>query len=465
MYRVFLVDDEELIVERLRFGINWQQAGYDICGWAYDGKEAWEKIHQLYPDIVITDIRMPLMSGLELARKIQTELPHISTVILSGYADFKYAQQAIKHRVGGYCLKPVVEDELLTVLDSVRQEQEDSQSLQNKQLEICAYDTMQIGSFLSRNDINLENPAYVLYGPDYHDHIVDNPCFTLKAGKDTRIWIIDEKMLPEIKAHVQSLNNEKKLCFGLSKRIKAEQRVRDAVAEAKIASYQWFIDQKTGLRSYPNAQRRDLINILNRIDNDIRSTDKRRIEAAIASLYAELVNGNYHIQHVLYVFNYILESSKQLTEYSQNFLYEEELVNNYSSLEELFKYIKQIIFSDIKTTNNTVEIPEVVEYLHNNYAEDLTLRSVAEKFYINSDYLCKIFRKETGHNFSKYITLLRLKHACNLLQNSKLPISSVAELSGFNNYFYFAKVFKCFLNATPTEYRLQTGKEKETMHI
>src|SRR5690554_327404 len=103
MYRVFLVDDEELIVERLRFGINWQQAGYDICGWAYDGKEAWEKIHQLYPDIVITDIRMPLMSGLELARKIQTELPHISTVILSGYADFKYAQQAIKHRVGGYC--------------------------------------------------------------------------------------------------------------------------------------------------------------------------------------------------------------------------------------------------------------------------------------------------------------------------------------------------------------------------
>lgn len=418
MYRVLIVDDEELIVERLRFGIAWQKSNFEVCGWAYDGQDAWEKIHQLYPDIVITDIRMPVMDGLELVRKIQLELPHISTIILSGHADFKYAQKAIKYQVEGYCLKPVIEEELITVLESVKLKQETNLKQQNQQLEMCAYDPDKLIVLLSGNGIDKTKPLYVIYGPDFHNQIAVTPCFTLKCGSNIRVWVINADNLPNVLTRMESISRQNNLTFGLSRVFKAEKGIQEALTEARIASYQWFIDQKSGLRTYPDARRRDLIAMLSSIDDDIRSTDSKRIEAAIATLYSGLFNGNYHIRHLLYAFNYILEAFKPLIEYCQNFQYEEDLVKNFAHMDELFSYLKQVLLCDARSYNGTIEISQVLEYLHKHFTEDLSLSSVAEEFFINSDYLCKVFRKETGQNFSKYVTMLRLHHACNLLQNT-----------------------------------------------
>ena len=119
MIKVFLVEDEYAIREGIRKSVNWEQNGFELVGEAGDGEVAFPKIVRSKPDILITDIRMPFMDGLELSRLVKKELPNIKIVVLSGYDDFNYAKQAISIGVEEYILKPVSGENLMNELQSV----------------------------------------------------------------------------------------------------------------------------------------------------------------------------------------------------------------------------------------------------------------------------------------------------------------------------------------------------------
>lgn len=112
MYKILIIDDEQLIVEGLKVFLPWEDFGFEIIGEAYDGKEGVKKAIALRPDVIITDIRMPLLSGHEVIAAIKPYLPDCIFIVLSGYREFEYAQQALN--LGSFCylLKPVQEDEL-----------------------------------------------------------------------------------------------------------------------------------------------------------------------------------------------------------------------------------------------------------------------------------------------------------------------------------------------------------------
>ena len=116
MKKVLLVEDENLIRRGLKFQMDWTAVNCVVAGEAASGQEGLEQIQNLQPDIVITDIRMPVMDGLTLARNIHQQYPHILTVILSGYADFQYAQEALRQGVFDYLLKPVTRESLESTL-------------------------------------------------------------------------------------------------------------------------------------------------------------------------------------------------------------------------------------------------------------------------------------------------------------------------------------------------------------
>ena len=113
MLKVFLVEDEFVVREGIKRNIDWQANGYEFCGEAGDGELAYPMIQKLKPDIVITDIRMPFMDGLELSRLIKKEFPWMEIIILTGFEEFEYAKEAISLGVAKYLLKPISGAELL----------------------------------------------------------------------------------------------------------------------------------------------------------------------------------------------------------------------------------------------------------------------------------------------------------------------------------------------------------------
>jgi two-component system response regulator YesN len=119
MKKVMLVDDEILIRENIRDCIQWEKEGFIYCGDASDGEVALPMIEQLQPDILITDIKMPFMNGLELSTLVRKRMPHVKIIILSGHDEFEYARSALRIGIEDYCLKPFSSSDIIQLLHTV----------------------------------------------------------------------------------------------------------------------------------------------------------------------------------------------------------------------------------------------------------------------------------------------------------------------------------------------------------
>ncbi len=210
MVSVFLVEDEFIVREGIKKNVDWSGHGYEFAGEAADGELALPLIRKAKPDIVITDIRMPFMDGLQLSRMIKNELPDTEIIILSGYSEFEYAKSAISIGVSRYLLKPVSGEDLLrevdTLSEKIRQRQKDAQLKEKYLREIEEkYDserktlfTQMVTGAESVSDlldksrslgIDLSAPFYkiVLVGISTADHAVDEYSHRMvRAGEKIR---------------------------------------------------------------------------------------------------------------------------------------------------------------------------------------------------------------------------------------------------------------------------------------
>ena len=149
MVKIFLVEDESTIRETLRDSVPWKQYGFDFVGEAGDGEMALPLLRQQKPDVLITDIRMPFMDGLELSRQILREFPKMKIVILSGYDDFEYARQAIGIGVERYLLKPITKSALLDALAEIKEKIE-AERAQQTYLERFRQETQEYEQYTRR---------------------------------------------------------------------------------------------------------------------------------------------------------------------------------------------------------------------------------------------------------------------------------------------------------------------------
>lgn len=133
MYKILIVDDEPIVREGIRERIQWAKHGYECIGACENGREALEVMAQERPDVVLTDICMPYMDGLELSRHIVEKYPKTRIIILTGFDDFDYAQQAVKLQVTDFILKPITSAELRELLDKIKLEM-DEESGRNEHL-------------------------------------------------------------------------------------------------------------------------------------------------------------------------------------------------------------------------------------------------------------------------------------------------------------------------------------------
>ena len=154
MIKIFLVEDEVVLRNAIKNSIHWEREGYEFVGEASDGELAYPLILKSKPDILITDIKMPFMDGLELSKAVKKEMPEIKILILSGYNDFEYAQQAISIGITDYLLKPISAEKLLeaigNVSEEIKKEREDKELLRRYAEEMKENTEIEKNQFFTR---------------------------------------------------------------------------------------------------------------------------------------------------------------------------------------------------------------------------------------------------------------------------------------------------------------------------
>ncbi len=183
MLKVFLVEDESIVREGLKKNIPWQEYGYQFTGEASDGEMALPMIRKIRPDVLITDIKMPFMDGLALSQIVTQEIPEIKIVIISGYDEFEYAQQAIRVGVEQYLLKPITKGTLRKVLLEIREkiesEQEQKNYLETFQNEMKEYENYARRIFLEKVFSGVFSVQQIYEEAAKISLNLDGPCYNL----------------------------------------------------------------------------------------------------------------------------------------------------------------------------------------------------------------------------------------------------------------------------------------------
>ena len=137
LYKVFFVEDEIIIREGIRDNVDWQSSGFEFCGEASDGERALPMLSMIKPDVLITDIKMPFMDGLQLSKIVRERMPWVKIVILSGHDEFEYAREAIHLGVTDYLLKPVTAQKLQSTLQSLAAQLDEERKAQEQQRKLA----------------------------------------------------------------------------------------------------------------------------------------------------------------------------------------------------------------------------------------------------------------------------------------------------------------------------------------
>lgn len=474
MHSVFIVDDESWIVDGLKISIDWEKHGFEVVGEAYNGANALELISKLKPDIVFTDIRMPGMNGLELIKKVKDIYFDIQFIVISGYAEFAYAQKALSNGAIGYCLKPFDESEILTLLNKSKQilsryKRQGSEELVDLLSEWTPKNQDVMGQIIKEKYITQwDKSGYfsiVSFGTLQMPESVK--FLPIKAGIDKKVYLVFGSKFESIRSFIENQLSREVRSIGVSSSVNELSKMKNAIEEANIAVYSYFVSGKKGVYELKNIDLDDINVILREMDKAIQSKDTLIIEKCFESLNMLFSTGTYNIRSVFKVYNLILSFIYRLSSDDEISYFDsyEQLVDCFENVFSMLSYLREMVLKQSGISNNIIDdeienktVKKVLEYVNNNFFKQISIKSISEMFYINPNYISHIFKKETGENFTEYLSKIRVLYACDMLRDSKLPVQQISENSGFNDYFYFARIFKKITAKTPTQYRNEVLK-------
>jgi two-component system response regulator YesN len=463
MYKVILIDDEQWIIKSLKKSIPWNQYGFEVCATATDGKNALEKINVLHPDVIFTDIKMPYMDGLELIAKAKKNHPDLLSVIISGYAEFEFAKTAIQHKVDGYCIKPIEEEEIIEHLKNFKTKLDNLKRNRNN---------LDLLSCIESNDKKIfkklfpyaRNINIIVSIGDKITYLEDNPQ-ALYCNISLNKWVY---FLPEplnVEQIKENLNKNIK-GVGIFKINLQTDDLAKGIDEANIRAHQYFFNKENLVfaDNYDKDKIKTYNNLLNEIVAQVKNKDIAalnrsldEIKSILNSINIAELKKSYSILNTLKYLNIPEDSSEE-----DEIWMDPDVVflNNWGNVEDYFEYFCREIKTLLNIKNEDIQIysgnkliSDIINYIKDNYNENITLYNLSEKFNINQSYLSQLFKNETGVNFIKHLTNYRMSKACSLLLQTDMSINDIAQEVGYDDYLYFRKVFKKVNNMTPTEYR------------
>ena len=487
MLKVLIVDDEVLVKVGLRNIIAWQEHDYEIIGEASNGQQALEIARRTPPDIVLTDIRMPAMDGIELVRCLREEQPQAKIIILTAYKDFEYVQQAMRLGVTEYILKLSMEpDDLLQVLDRVKRQIEMERSQPSFSLSLHQMEQrslffrspeetipdfplpdfparivlLRLAHFSNGTPASiarlLERVFGAASGPFYlSDHwfgvlLPEDELLTEEKLKDRR-----ENILKEIQAEIR---------MGVSGLIFLPAEMRSALEQARRAvRHGFYISEKDIIFSetlppYVTVnQHEEWKAIEEAVLTPSRMEEAcRRVLALDCARQKRFIPPQDAVNLCLTLLRAIAFALREVG-FSQA---EMEIPQRYETMDALKDQVQKTweIYTQYRENRFSADIVAIIRYVQEHYSQPIRLCDVAGMVYRSESYISYLFREKMGVGFVDYVTRVRIEKAKELLLQEGVSISSVPERVGFSDPAYFCRVFKKITHVSPQRYRQSEKK-------
>lgn len=516
METVFIADDEANIREGLKCIIDWEELGFTVCGEASNGEEALQEILRLQPSLVLMDIRMPKLYGLEVIEQARQKGYAGSFVVLSGYSDFKYAQTAMKFGVKYYLTKPMDEEELEKVVKEVygtiqdeRQKREDNEFFRRKSKKEILQDILSDEvsfDLLNLAELNLDAKVYqVVMYENFQIGEVELPYqfadmfMVADTGSDSfEHFVIKEKNILLLKGnfaiekfkrflrHYESAPQKGSpldtlfISYGVEvtdiRELKKSYEQAAALLGRRffcekgqhVLGYSELPEIREEKMSMDNAKVEDYCA---RLTDYLQTFNRRKVQETLRELEAYLYQAETDISAVKLFATDLYLQVKDTMNHRYNaidipFDSNQDIIAFISQqhyLYEITDYFAEqfeTVMSSIGNSSRDSVLDDILYYIEHNYPSNLKLEGIAALFGYNSSYLGKIFNKSVGESFNSYVDQVRIKHAIELLVENKHKVYEIAEMVGYKNVDYFHKKFKKYVGESPAEYRKKLDNQE-----
>ncbi|MBU9720995.1 MULTISPECIES: response regulator transcription factor [Bacillaceae] len=526
MYKVLLVDDEVFVRQGLLSLISWEEFGFEVIAEAGNGEDAFELIEEHSPDLVITDIRMPVVDGLELIKNVHKNLNSDQKfIIVSGYNDFSYAQKAVRFGVLDFILKPIDQEELEETLQKLKEKLDGEkrenttrkkymvnqifvQSLEgnvddedmfewSKALKVEKSDFYHY-LLLEINNLNIDaglsedgdgedlkevikNTMYRITSND--DHLMmyeqqDNAIGLLIASDDLKKFDGEIVPLGEKLAKEASRKSNKIITAFAGKKIDNLKYLKDSYETANsIRGFKYvLLDQSSicyeDVKVIPviyNELRNELfVSFMEQLEEN----SKDEVNETIEKIFKEFQDKSFAPKAIRTTINRCIhgvierintmEGNEQELSSLTPMMHWEKYNLTYGELRKLFTAFildSATYIQELRKENMKGDIYKVKSYMEKNFHENISLKSIASKYYMNPVYMGQLFKKTFGMYFKEYLLQLRIDEARRLLRQTDMRVYEVAEKVGFGSTDYFVTQFEKINKLTPTEYRNELLKK------
>lgn len=401
MHKLVIVDDEYLVRLGIRETIDWAANGIEVIGDASNGKQGYEMIKELNPDLVITDIKMPIMNGVDLVKTLHKDGFNGEIVVLSGYKDFEYAKETFENGIFSYVVKPIDNDELLEVVlravAKLEQKIKDRTLTSKVQTELPTLQSEFMKKLLSSNSfVGSDIPSELL------NHDISLPT------NGTMALISIEEMFKSKKSELNIYIN----------------LLKEALSKEKIAFV--YFDFQDSIVIFLNSNNIEKISLICR-DTFIPFEQKTLTALTVGlTLYSSL--------------EYIQKTYESCLKLVQS-----KLLFHLNTVE--------MELDDQTSYRHRQSISQFYSIIAEKYSTQLTVRSVSDEMNVSESYLMHLLKDNLGKTFNEILTGYRIGIAKRLLLSGKYRINEVSDKVGYIDVKYFSQVFKKIVGVTPSDYQ------------